>query len=171
MRSPDRLDRGDATLKPVRIPDGLAIEGATKVPIKGDHVGAENIEEAFISTSTLDTPEGPKETHVVSVLIQCDEIDMRSLHFDQRFWLHFYGAPILPFALDTAFVSGSADETDALTKQLQELGQLLALAWTIHANGSPEKGKALDEVLTKITELAGTARLGTGLEVPGLRSV
>lgn len=147
-------------MNPVKIPDGLSIQGGEKHTIKGGK-GVHDIEAIVTQT---------KKAITVSTLIECDEVDMLSLHRDQRFWLHFHGAPILPFSLDTAFVSGAADPDDELTKQLQGIGKLLAAAWTVHANGPDEtKQQHLDKLLGSIAELATTARLGSSLHVPGMR--
>lgn len=129
-------------MKPVPIPDGLSIEGGVKREISGKAAGAEDIE-------AIVTDQG--DSVVISALIECDDIDMRSLHFDRRFWLHFHGAPILPFSLDTAFVSPVADPNDAVTKDLQTLGKLLAAAWSQHSSGNRDATRL---VISRIQDFA-----------------
>ena len=152
-------------MKPTTIPKGMGIEGAEKRKISGKEAGAADVE-ALVGRTSFTVGEEEIPTLRYSMLVECDEIDVRSLHLDPRFWLHLYGTQIQPFGFDTAFVSPVAPTGDPVAEELRAAGKLLASAWYHLARGQrAELERALEALRAKA--LAADAALNVVSNLPG----
>lgn len=133
-------------MKPTAIPDGMGIKGAEKHVIKGDPDNNVEDVEALVGTDA--------GLPYFAMLIECDELDLRHLHLDSRYWHFQYGAPLHPFRMEPAFVSPVAAGGDPIAEELRAAGKLLGAAWFAHANRNQE---ALHQALGMLVEKIANA--------------